>query len=76
MINLLNFLQGTLHSQHYSNPHCLIMLATFALRAQIASTRKTKATRLPLIASATLDSDQDTCIIVGIPPITETMPRR
>ncbi|XP_025425975.1 cell division control protein 45 homolog isoform X2 [Sipha flava] len=67
--------EGTLHSQHYSNPHCLIMLASFALRAQVASSRKTKATRLPLIASATLDSEQDTCLIVGIPPITETMPR-
>lgn len=52
------------------------MLASFALRAQVASTHKTKATRLPLIASAALDSDQDTCLIVGIPPITETMPRR
>lgn len=52
------------------------MLASFALRAQVASSRKTKATRLPLIASATLDSNQDTCLIVGIPPITETMPRR
>ncbi|XP_025193122.1 cell division control protein 45 homolog [Melanaphis sacchari] len=67
--------EGTLHSQHYSNPHCLIMLASFALRAQVASSRKIKATRLPLIASATLDSDQDTCLIVGIPPITESMPR-
>lgn len=67
--------EGTLHSHHYSNPHCLTMLASFALRAQIASSRKTKATRLPLIASATLDSDQDTCLIVGIPPVTETMPR-
>jgi len=52
------------------------MLASFALRAQVASSRKIKATRLPLIASATLDSDQDTCLIVGIPPITESMPKR
>lgn len=52
------------------------MLATFALRAQIASSHKSKSTRLPLIASATLDSDQETCLIVGIPPITETMPKR
>lgn len=52
------------------------MLASFALKAQVASSRKTKTTRLPLIASATLDSDKDTCLIVGIPPISETMPRR
>ncbi|VVC44592.1 CDC45 family [Cinara cedri] len=67
--------EGTLHSQHYSNPHCLMMIASFALRAQIASSHKTKSTRLPLIASATLNSEQETCLIVGIPPITETMPR-
>ncbi|XP_050530295.1 cell division control protein 45 homolog [Daktulosphaira vitifoliae] len=67
--------EGTLHSYHYSNPHCLIMLASFALRAQVASTRKAKATRLPLIASASLDPEQETCLVIGIPPITETMPR-
>lgn len=69
-------MQGTLNSQHYSNPQLLIMLATFALRAQVASSHKNKNTRLPLIASAVLDSDKDTCIIVGIPPITESLPRR
>lgn len=68
-------MQGTLNSQHYSDPQLLIMLASFALRAQVAS-HKGRNTRLPLIASAVLDSDQDTCIIVGIPPITESLPRR
>ncbi|XP_022171893.1 cell division control protein 45 homolog [Myzus persicae] len=67
--------EGTLNSQHYSDPQLLIMLASFALRAQVASSHKNKNTRLPLIASAVLDSDQDTCIIVGIPPITESLPR-
>jgi len=52
------------------------MLASFALRAQVASSNKNRNTRLPLIASAVLDTDQDTCIIVGIPPITESLPRR
>jgi len=52
------------------------MLASFALRAQVASTNKNKNARLPLIASAVLDSGQETCIIVGIPPITESLPRR
>ncbi|CAI6358306.1 unnamed protein product [Macrosiphum euphorbiae] len=67
--------EGTLNSQHYSDPQLLIMLASFALRAQVASLHKNKNTHLPLIASAVLDSDQDTCIIVGIPPITESLPR-
>lgn len=68
--------QGTLNSQHYSNPHLLIMLASFALRAQIASSHKNRTIRLPLIASAVLDSSQDTCVVVGIPPITESLPKR
>uniref|UniRef100_A0A2H8TQS0 Cell division control protein 45 n=1 Tax=Melanaphis sacchari TaxID=742174 RepID=A0A2H8TQS0_9HEMI len=67
--------EGTLNSQHYSNPQLLTMLASFALRAQIASSYKNKNNRLPLIASAVLNSDKDTCIVVGIPPITESMPR-
>lgn len=69
-------MQGTLNSQHYSNPQLLIMLASFALRAQVASSQRNRNTRLPLIASAVLDSDQNTCIIVGVPPITESLPRR
>lgn len=52
------------------------MLASFALRAQIASSYKNRTIRLPLIASAVLDSSQDTCVVVGIPPITESLPKR
>lgn len=40
------------------------------------SSRKNKITRLPLIASAVLDSDPDSCLIVGIPPVTELLPKR
>lgn len=69
-------MQGTLNSQHYSNPQLLVMLASFALRAQVASSNKNKNIRLPLIASAVLDSAKETCIVVGIPPITESLPRR
>lgn len=69
-------MQGTLNSQHYSNPQLLVMLASFALRAQVASSNKNKNIRLPLIASAVLDSTKETCIVVGIPPITESLPRR
>ncbi|CAH1732906.1 cell division control protein 45 homolog isoform X1 [Aphis gossypii] len=67
--------EGTLNSQHYSNPQLLVMLASFALRAQVASSNKNKNVRLPLIASAVLDSAKETCIVVGIPPITESLPR-
>lgn len=69
-------MQGTLNSQHYSNPQLLVMLGSFALRAQVASSNKNKNIRLPLIASAVLDSAKETCIVVGIPPITESLPRR
>lgn len=66
-------LQGTLNSQHYSNPHFLTMLASFALRAEVSS-KKNRSIRIPLIASASYD--QNTCIVIGIPPITESLPKR
>lgn len=66
--------QGTLNAKYYSNPDCLWMLATFALRAYVASSRKSKSTRLPLIASAPLEEGY--CLVVGVPPVAETAPRR
>lgn len=66
--------QGTLNAKYYSNPDCLWLLATFALRAYVAASRKTKSARLPLIASAPLEEGY--CLIVGVPPVAETSPRR
>ena len=66
--------QGTLNAKYYSNPDCLWLLANFALKAYVASSRKTKTARLPLIASAPLEEGY--CLLVGVPPVAETAPRR
>lgn len=49
------------------------MLASFALRAEVAS-KQNRFIRKPMIASASLD--QNTCIVIGIPPVTESLPKR
>lgn len=66
--------QGTLNARYYSNPDCLWLIATFALRAYVAASRKSRAARLPLIASAPLEEGY--CLLIGVPPVAETVPRR
>ncbi|KAJ9591492.1 hypothetical protein L9F63_001978, partial [Diploptera punctata] len=67
--------EGTLDVRLFSHPHCITLLAHFVLRAYVASSRNRKAPSLPLIASAPLDFDGGTCIIVGVPPTSEDSPR-
>ncbi|XKL61945.1 hypothetical protein PGB90_001778 [Kerria lacca] len=65
--------EGTINAKYCSNPDCLWLLATFALKAYVTTSRKSKAARLPLIASAPLEDGY--CIMLGVPPVTETTPR-
>ncbi|XP_069698969.1 cell division control protein 45 homolog [Periplaneta americana] len=67
--------EGTLDAKMFSHPHCITLLAHFALRAYVASSRNRKAPSLPLIASAPHDLDKGTCLIVGIPPTCEDSPK-
>ncbi|XP_058795784.1 cell division control protein 45 homolog isoform X2 [Phymastichus coffea] len=65
-----------LHCHMFSHPHTLLMLAQFTLRAYVASSRnKYKAASIPLVASATYNEEKKTCLIVGIPPVSEEQPR-
>jgi len=68
------FRQDTVNSKYFSKPDCLWLLATFTLRAYVAASRSSRAARLPLLASAPLDDGY--CLIVGVPPVAETAPRR
>lgn len=65
--------EDTTNAKYYSNPDCLWLLAIFTLRAYVAASRKSKAARLPLLASAPLEEGY--CLIVGVPPVAETAPR-
>lgn len=67
--------EGTLDAKMFSRPHCITLLAHFALRAYVASSRNRRAPSLPLIASAPHDLDRGTCLVVGIPPICEDSPK-
>ncbi|KAI5722887.1 hypothetical protein M8J76_015316 [Diaphorina citri] len=71
------FLYGTLDCKYYSKPHALSLLATFILKAFVASSAgsRTRNHSKPLIASAPLDPLAETCIMIGIPPVTEIIPR-
>ncbi|KAJ1523930.1 hypothetical protein ONE63_010479 [Megalurothrips usitatus] len=66
--------EGALNARQFSHPHTLILLAQFVLQAYVM-VRKKKATNLPLIASAPLDADEGTCLVVGIPPVIEDSPK-
>lgn len=68
----------TLDSKLFAHPHALTMLAQFTLRAYVEQKkgRQRNVIALPLIASAVFDPDDDTCILVGIPPVGEDQPRR
>ena len=69
-------LQGSLDVRLFSHPHSISLLALFVLRAYVASSRNRKAPSLPLIASAPLNLEAGTCILVGVPPTCEDSPRK
>ncbi|KAJ8889135.1 hypothetical protein PR048_008629 [Dryococelus australis] len=67
--------EGALDVRPFSRPHCLALLAQFALRAYVATARNKRAPALPIVASAPLDTDEGTCLLLGVPPISEDSPR-
>lgn len=69
--------EGTVDYKYYSKPHALSLLAMFTLKAYVASSAKTRTRNLskPLIASAPLDALAETCLMIGIPPVSEVIPR-
>ncbi|KAH0564651.1 cell division control protein 45 homolog [Cotesia glomerata] len=66
--------EGTLDSRLFAHPHPLIMLAQFTLKAYV-ETSKRHTRILPMLASATFNPDESTCILVGVPPVCEDQPR-
>ncbi|ESN97663.1 hypothetical protein HELRODRAFT_157531 [Helobdella robusta] len=60
--------QSTNDSNLFTRPSCLYQLAQFTLEAYCANTRSKKAKSLPLILGTKL-KDQDSLLLVGIPPL-------
>lgn len=66
---------GNLDSHLFSHPHALMMLAQFVLQAYVESSRSRRALGLPLVASATYNTETNMCLLIGIPPVCEDQPR-
>lgn len=62
-------------ARYFSEPLCLNMLAFVSLRAYVAGARK-KAAGLPLVASVPLPLSEGECLVLGVPPTSEAVPRK
>lgn len=67
--------EGCVDWRVFSNPDILFMLARVALRAHHTLSRTKRTAFLPLLASSTSYPDRQNSIVLGIPPVTETVPR-
>ncbi|XP_011302303.1 cell division control protein 45 homolog [Fopius arisanus] len=67
--------EGTVDGRLFAHPHTLLMLAQFVLRAYVGSSKRKGAAAAPLVASANYEQEEETCLLVGIPPICEDQPR-
>lgn len=63
--------EGSQDVELFSNPLLLLLLAQFALQAYVVSARSRRAPSQPLIASAPLDPQLGTCLLLGIPPVAD-----
>ncbi|XP_024882547.1 cell division control protein 45 homolog [Temnothorax curvispinosus] len=66
---------GNIDNYLFAHPHPLIMLAQFALKAYVNSSRNRRASEWPLVASAVFNVEEGSCLLVGIPPVCEDQPR-
>ncbi|XP_068210074.1 cell division control protein 45 homolog [Palaemon carinicauda] len=70
-------IEGTPDARFFSAPHCLSLLARFTLRAHVSISRSKKSRSLPLVITTpdVRSSETNTCLICGIPPVSEESPR-
>lgn len=68
--------EGILRCHQFSHPHALTMLAQFVLRAYVENSKHKNAKNWPLVASAMYSEEDKTCLILGIPPVSEDQPKR
>ncbi|XP_032676361.1 cell division control protein 45 homolog [Odontomachus brunneus] len=71
----LNVPDGNIDTHLFAHSHPLIMLAQFALKAYVNSSRNRHAPEWPLVASAMVSTEEGLCLLVGIPPVCEDQPR-
>ncbi|EZA48863.1 Cell division control protein 45-like protein [Ooceraea biroi] len=71
----LNVPEGNIDNYLFAHSHPLIMLAQFALKAYVNSSKNRRASEWPLVASAQFSAEEGSCLLVGIPPVCEDQPR-
>eukprot|EP00096_Caligus_rogercresseyi_P007485 TRINITY_DN25355_c0_g1_i2.p1 TRINITY_DN25355_c0_g1~~TRINITY_DN25355_c0_g1_i2.p1 ORF type:complete len:348 (+),score=123.91 TRINITY_DN25355_c0_g1_i2:383-1426(+) len=62
---------GSPNSQFFSSPNSLLLLGQFTLRAHVAITHNKKVGNLPLVISAPLNVEKGTCLVLGVPPVSD-----
>ena len=62
--------EGTPDSKIFGQPNWLALLAHATLRAHVTVSGGKKTQNLPLVVSAPLDPAKGTCLILGVPPVT------
>lgn len=68
--------EGVADNHVFAHPHPLMMLAQFTLKAYVDSSKNRRAPEWPLIVSSICNTENGTCLVVGIPPVCEDQPRR
>jgi len=63
--------EGTPDSKIFGHPNWLALLAHATLRAHVTVSGGKKTQSLPLVVSAPLDTTKGTCLILGVPPVTD-----
>jgi len=63
--------EGTPDSNIFGHPNWLALLAHATLRAHVTVSGGKKTQNLPLVLSAPLDTTKGTCLILGVPPVTD-----
>merc|ERR1712080_119581 len=63
--------EGTPDSKIFGHPNWLALLAHATLRAHVTVSGGKKTQNLPLVVSAPLDTAKGTCLILGVPPVTD-----
>ena len=67
--------EGVADNHVFAHPHPLMMLAQFTLKAYVDSSKNRRAPEWPLIVSSVCNTENGTCLVVGIPPVCEDQPR-
>lgn len=62
-------------NKYFCYPYGLSLLARFVLQGFVSTSKKRRASDLPLVASSPIDVERGLTLMVGIPPVRETSPK-